>query len=84
MAVENGINIVTRVLVDKLALEEEDIRPDASLRDDLGLDSLDAIELNSGLEEATGILLPPEALRNVDTIAEVAELLDSRGGASAS
>ena len=84
MAVENGINIVTRVLVDKLALEEEDIRPDASLRDDLGLDSLDAIELNSGLEEASGILLPPEALRSVDTIAEVAELLDSRGGASAS
>ena len=84
MAVENGINIVTRVLVDMLALEEEDIRPDASLRDDLGLDSLDAIELNSGWEEATGILLPPEALRSVDTIAEVAELLDSRGGASAS
>ena len=84
MAVENGINIVTRVLVDKLALEEEDIRPDASLRDDLGLDSLDAIELNSGLEEEAGILLPPEALRSVDTIAEVAELLDSRGGASAS
>ncbi|MBQ1167904.1 MAG: acyl carrier protein, partial [Bacteroidales bacterium] len=36
---------VTAIIVDKLGVDESEVRPDASLTNDLGADSLDTVEL---------------------------------------
>ncbi|MBM4377170.1 MAG: AMP-binding protein [Deltaproteobacteria bacterium] len=51
-----------------------DIRPEQSLAADLGLDSLQAMELAVALEARLGRPLPQEQLARVETVAELAEL----------
>jgi acyl carrier protein len=51
---------VKEVMVETLNCEEEDIKPEALLEDDLGIDSLDAVELALALEELFGVKIPDE------------------------
>lgn len=39
------------IIIDRLDVEEEQIRPEASFVEDLGADSLDIVELIMGIEE---------------------------------
>lgn len=48
---------------------------DASLADDLGLDSLAAIEWGMAIEDAFGISLPEDAMEHVSTYGDVFELV---------
>lgn len=51
-----------------------DIRPELSLKGDLGLDSLLAMELGVAIEARLGRSLPQEQLNRIDTVSELAEL----------
>ena len=56
------------LVIDRLNVEEEQIKPDASFVDDLGADSLDSVELIMGSEEEFDVEIPDEdaeKLRNV-------------------
>ena len=63
------------LVIDRLNVEEEQIKPDASFVDDLGADSLDIVELIMGIEEEFEVEIPDEdaeKLRNVgDALAYV-------------
>ena len=56
--IEDQINAI---LIEEFELPEESLTPDADLRDDLGLDSLDAIDLARKLEEQRGIQIDTQA-----------------------
>jgi acyl carrier protein len=49
---------VTTVLVDALGVDETEIRPDAVIRDDLGAESIDFLDIQFRLEKAFGIKIP--------------------------
>lgn len=47
-----------QVVAEQLGVKPEEIKPEASFTDDLGADSLDAVELIMALEEKFGIEIP--------------------------
>ncbi len=62
---------VKEVIVDTLGCDEADVTMEATLSDDLGADSLDAVELNMALEEEFGISIADEKLKELKTVADV-------------
>jgi acyl carrier protein len=60
---------VQEVLVDALGVDEEEVTPTAVIRDDLGAESIDFLDIMFRLEKAFGIKIPrgemmPENLQN--------------------
>lgn len=49
---------VQEVLVDALGVDEEEVKPDATLRGDLGAESIDFLDIVFRLEKAFGIKIP--------------------------
>ena len=67
---------VTAVLIQRLGISPELISPTAKLADDLGVDSVDAVEFALALERAFNIHLPDEVIGEVQTVQDVIELVD--------
>ena len=60
---------VQAVLVDALGVDEDEVKPDAIIKDDLGAESIDFLDIMFRLEKAFGIKIPkgemmPENLAN--------------------
>ena len=58
---------VRDIIVDTLSCELEDVTMEATLAEDLGADSLDAVELNIALEEQLGLSIADEDRPNMKT-----------------
>lgn len=65
-----------QLIIDTLSCDAEKVTPTASLADDLDADSLDAVELNMAIEDATGLRIPDEELGNVKTVGDILALLN--------
>jgi acyl carrier protein len=61
---------------EQLAVAPAQLVRDASLVDDLGLDSLAAIEWGMAIEDAFGLSLPEDAMGRVSTYGDVEELVE--------
>lgn len=66
---------VQALLVDCLGVDEEEVTPDAVIRDDLGAESIDFLDIMFRLEKAFGIKIPkgemmPEGLQNDPNIVQ--------------
>jgi acyl carrier protein len=66
-------------IAQQLGIEEEEITPDTSFKEDLGADSLDLFELTMALEDEYDIEIPAEELEAIETIQDVIDYLNSRG-----
>ncbi len=62
---------VRAVVADQLGVDLSEVRPDASILDDLGADSLDVVEMVMSLEEAFDIEVPDEDVEEMKTVADV-------------
>ena len=72
---------VRKILQTEFAVDAQLVVPEARLKEDLDIDSLDAVVLATHLEQATGIVVEEdrlEALRTVDDIANLVEELLER------
>ncbi len=58
-------------LSETLGCDAEAVTPTASLADDLGADSLAAVELVMALEEAAGISIAEEDAANLKTVGDI-------------
>ena len=67
------IEQIKKVLVDALNIDEETITPEANLKDDLGIDSLAAVELALELETEFDIRIEDEELETVQDIINIIE-----------
>ncbi len=77
MAIES--TTATRIrtaLGEYLKRDVRTIAPHASLRDDLGLDSLGTFELLFGIEEVFDSQIPNEALQKLVTVADVIKYVE--------
>lgn len=68
---------VKEVIVDTISCEEEAVTMEAKLIDDLGADSLDAVELNMALEEAFDITIADEEVANFVTVGDIVKHIES-------
>jgi acyl carrier protein len=67
---------VQQVMIDEFELEGDALRPEATLYDDLGLDSLDAVDMVVALEKAFAVKLAnQEEVRSVRTMGDVVALI---------
>lgn len=66
---------VKQLLNQRLGIPPEDILTDARLVDDLGMDSLDAVELAIAMERAFDISVSEDSLGELQTVADVIALV---------
>ena len=66
---------VRAVLMTTFELSEEVVIPEATLFDDLDLDSLDAIDLAVKLETETGLKLAESEFRSIRTVQDVVDTI---------
>lgn len=69
---------VQEVLVDALGVDEEDVKPDARLRDDLGAESIDFLDIVFRLEKAFGIKIPRGEMFPEDIFTNLAYVKDNK------
>ena len=69
---------VKEIIVDTINCEEDKVTLDATLKDDIGIDSLDAMELSMALEEAFSLTIEEEALQKFETVKDIVEYIDSQ------
>ena len=68
---------LSEILVQQFEIEAGDVQPQAHLYDDLGIDSIDAVDLIVRLKEITGLRIPPEDFKNVRTVEDVVQVVNS-------
>ena len=68
---------VKRVLVEEFELAVENLADEARLREDLGLDSLDAVDLVVNLEQVFGGRVAEGEARKVRTVGDVYALVEA-------
>ena len=69
---------VRDVLVEAINVDEEKITLEANLKDDLGIDSLAAVELSLELETEFDVHIEDEELAKLVTVADIVALLESK------
>ncbi len=71
MTTEEIIQKVDHILVEEFELEEDAVVPTASLREDLDLDSLDAVDLIVALEKAFGFRIDEKVVVDMKTVGDI-------------
>jgi acyl carrier protein len=67
---------VRRILQTEFALDEEWVVPGARLREDLDLDSLDAVVLASELEQRSGLVVEDDHLKRIRTVKDIVDVVE--------
>ena len=62
------IETITQIIVDQLGVDKSAVAPEAKFIDDLGVDSLDIVELLMALEDQFGIEVPDEDAEGLQTV----------------
>ena len=70
------IEQINAILIEEFELPEESLTVDSTLQDDLGLDSLDAVDLANRLEEQAGITLEIRNLVELNTLGDMYALVE--------
>ena len=67
---------VKEVIVDKLGVDEDSIKPEAHFVNDLGAASLDTVELIMEFEEEFGIEIPDDDAENITTVGAAVDYIE--------
>jgi acyl carrier protein len=68
---------VKAVIVDTLSCDADKVTLEANIFEDLGADSLDAVELNLALEERFDITIDEEVMAQIKTVGDIVEYLEA-------
>ncbi len=74
---ETTFEVVRRILMDGLSVEEDAVVEGADLNEDLGADSLDSVELIMSLEEEFSIEIEPAKAAELKTVGDIVTFIDS-------
>ncbi len=69
---------VIAVLADKLSKDEAEIKASSNIKEDLGADSLDMVEVIMGLEDEFGIEISDEDAAKISTVGEIVAYLEEK------
>ncbi len=69
------IDIVKRIVAEQMGVEEDSLKPETRLIEDLKADSIDAAEMILNIEGELDILVDDDAIMNVKTIQDILDML---------
>ncbi len=69
---------VNAFLVEELEIDEEKIAPEAKLKDDMGIDSLDFVDIVVIVEKNFGFKIKPEEMQGVITLKDFCDYIESK------
>ena len=67
-----------QIIVDELGVEASQVTLEADINDDLGADSLDAVELVMAIEDEFGIKVSDEVAQSFKTVQQIVEFIESK------
>ena len=68
---------VKAIIVEKCGVSESEVTPEASFTQDLGLDSLDTVELIMEFEKEFGITIPADKAEGIKTVADAVAYIEA-------
>ncbi len=68
---------VTKIIVDKLGVDESEVTPEASFTNDLGADSLDTVELIMEFEKEFNIAIPDDQAEKIGTVGQAIDYIQN-------
>ncbi|MFP3918893.1 acyl carrier protein [Lysinibacillus telephonicus] len=69
---------VTKVVVDRLGVDESEVKLEASFREDLGADSLDVVELVMELEDEFDMEISDEDAEKIATVGDAISYIEGK------
>ena len=69
---------VSKVIVDRLGVDESEIKIEASFREDLGADSLDVVELVMELEDEFDMEISDEDAEKIATVGDAISYIEGK------
>jgi acyl carrier protein len=75
---DNTLDKVKEIVVDKLGVEPSKITTEAKFIDDLGADSLDTVELIMQFEEEFEIEIPDEDAEKITSVGQAVDYINSQ------
>ncbi len=69
---------VKAFLIDDLEIDEDKITDDAKLKDDMGIDSLDFVDIVVIVEKNFGFKIKPEEMQGVVTLKQFCDYIESK------
>lgn len=67
---------VKDIIVDQLDVDEDKVKMEASITEDLGADSLDVVDLVMSLEEEFDVEIPDDQVENVKTVGDIVKFIE--------
>lgn len=77
---ENILEKVTEIIVEQLGVSADQVKPESKMVEDLGADSLDAVELVMAVEEEFGIEVPDEEAEKLVCVNDIVSHVESTKG----
>jgi acyl carrier protein len=74
------VEIVNNFLIEDLEAEPENITEEASLKDDIGIDSLDFVDIVVIVERNFGFKINPEEMAGVTTLGQFYDYIERKVG----
>ncbi|MEI5906142.1 acyl carrier protein [Bacillus spongiae] len=68
---------VTKIIVDRLGVDEAQVTLEASFKDDLGADSLDVVELVMELEDEFDMEISDDDAEKISTVGDAVNYINS-------
>lgn len=78
MTKQTIIEKINDFLIDDFEVEEEALEPEANLKDAIGLDSLDFVDLVVAVESNFGVKLVGEDFVNITTLQDFYDLIERK------
>jgi acyl carrier protein len=72
------LDTVRDIAVEVLGVEPDAVTEEASLKDDLGADSLDLVEVVMALEERLDITIPEDELEGIKTVGQAVDSVTAK------
>jgi len=70
------IGIINQILEEEFEIDAELLKPESLLYEDIGLDSLDAVDLIVIVDKKLGIRIDEEEARSLRTLEDVYKIID--------
>jgi acyl carrier protein len=69
---------VKDIIVDQLDADEDAVKMEAVITDDLGADSLDVVDLVMAIEDEFEMEIPDEAVEKIKTVGDIVSYIESK------